>query len=62
MLNRRGTVTDIYGKFLSSLGQRPLHAVPLQDHLLIGVDRSFSVVRVVPRLVAACLVGGFRRQ
>lgn len=62
MLNRWGTVTHIYGKFLCSLGQRPLHAIPLQDHLLVGVDRGFRIVRVVPRLVAARLVGGFRCQ
>ena len=65
MLNRRCTVTYIHAKFLSRLGQWPFHWVPLQDHLLVGVDRilsSLCIIRVVPRLVPARLIGRLRFQ
>ena len=54
----RRAVADLHVELVRRLGQRRLlqHLV-LHDHLLVSVDRSVRVVRVVPRLVSARLIG-----
>lgn len=51
-------VTDLNIEFFCSFdGQRLLQHVVLHDHLLVGIDRGVCVIRVVPRLVSARLIG-----
>lgn len=54
----RRAVADLHVELVGRLGQRRLlqHLV-LHDHLLVGVDRGVRVVRVIPRLVSARLIG-----
>lgn len=63
MLNRRCAVTHVDAKLLRGLGgQGPPHGLSLEDHLLVGIDGVLCVIRVVPGLVATCLVGRFGCQ
>lgn len=56
--DRRRAVADLRVEFVGRLEQRGLlQQVVLQDGLLVGVDGRVRVIRVVPRLVAARLIG-----
>lgn len=59
----RRAVADLHVEFVGRFGQRRLlQHVVLHDHLLVSVDRGVCVVRVVPRLVSARLIGRLRGQ
>jgi len=56
--DRRSAVSDLRFELFRRLGQwRLLQHSVLHDHLLVGIDRGVCVIRVVPRLVSACLIG-----